>query len=165
MNEVWHARSALSRVVESGSGDQDLAAGTWQRLEALSGIRPASARTTSSVRPGQLPAPLLPGQAARDCHLSGLMVGDERDEGAWPAQRAVDPCLARPRERRPEHLVVGTTGQLCDRGPIGAPVSGSGPAVTIVIDGRTNCRANSRAKGNARTRIKSLNCTYTGGWY
>src|SRR6266480_4875326 len=26
---------ALSRVVESGSGGQDLAAGTWQRLEAL----------------------------------------------------------------------------------------------------------------------------------
>src|SRR5216117_4198455 len=26
---------ALSRVIESGSGGQDLAAGTWQRLEAL----------------------------------------------------------------------------------------------------------------------------------
>jgi hypothetical protein len=26
---------ALLRVVESGSGGQDLAAGTWQRLEAL----------------------------------------------------------------------------------------------------------------------------------
>jgi hypothetical protein len=35
MNEVWHARSGLSRVVESGPGGQDLAAGTWQRLEAL----------------------------------------------------------------------------------------------------------------------------------
>jgi hypothetical protein len=27
--------AAAARVVESGSGGQDLAAGTWQRLEAL----------------------------------------------------------------------------------------------------------------------------------
>ncbi len=28
---------AMSRVVESGPGGQDLAAGTWQRLEAAGG--------------------------------------------------------------------------------------------------------------------------------
>ena len=44
MNEVWHARSALSRVVESGSGGQDLAAGTWQRLEALPDPRSSQGR-------------------------------------------------------------------------------------------------------------------------
>jgi hypothetical protein len=40
MNEVWHARSGIvarvgARVVESGPGGEDLAADTWQRLEAL----------------------------------------------------------------------------------------------------------------------------------
>ena len=39
MNEVWHARMALSRVaarvVESGPDGENLAAGAWQRLEAL----------------------------------------------------------------------------------------------------------------------------------
>ena len=39
MNEVWHAATALSRVgarvVESGPDGETLAAGAWQRLEAL----------------------------------------------------------------------------------------------------------------------------------
>src|SRR5579864_5270695 len=39
MSEVWHARSGIvargCRVVESGPGGQALAAGTWQKLEAL----------------------------------------------------------------------------------------------------------------------------------
>ena len=39
MNEVWHARSGIvargARVAGSGRGGEDLAAGTWQRLEAL----------------------------------------------------------------------------------------------------------------------------------
>jgi hypothetical protein len=43
MNEVSHARGVIvargTRVVESGPGGQDLAAGAWQRLEALSDPR------------------------------------------------------------------------------------------------------------------------------
>src|SRR5712671_2021031 len=35
MNEVWLPAVALSRVVESGPDGENLAAGTWQRLEAL----------------------------------------------------------------------------------------------------------------------------------
>ena len=39
MNEVWHARNGIvargGRVVESGADGENLAAGVWQRLEAL----------------------------------------------------------------------------------------------------------------------------------
>jgi hypothetical protein len=48
MNEVWRARVALSRVgarvVESGPGGENLAASTWQRLEALPDPRSVQGR-------------------------------------------------------------------------------------------------------------------------
>ena len=37
---------ALSRVLESGPGGEDLAAGTWQRLEALPDPRSPRGRST-----------------------------------------------------------------------------------------------------------------------
>jgi len=72
--------------------------------------------------PGQPPAPLLPGQAGRDRHVTGTVIGDKTDEGVRPAQRAVDACLAGTRQRRQDHIITGTTDQLRDRGPPAVPV-------------------------------------------
>jgi hypothetical protein len=72
--------------------------------------------------PGQPPAPLLPGKPARDRHVAGPVIGDERDERVRPAQRAVDARLARTRERRQDHLVAGAANHLGDRGSVRVPV-------------------------------------------
>src|SRR5258706_3071336 len=44
--------------------------------------------------------------------MPGLVISQKGDERRWPAKREIDPCLVRIRQRRQDHLVIGTTDEL-----------------------------------------------------
>jgi hypothetical protein len=67
-------------------------------------------------------AELLPDQAAWDCHMAGLVIGDKSNEGIRPAQRAVNACLARARAP-PRSSGRRPANHLRDRGPVSVPAN------------------------------------------
>jgi hypothetical protein len=66
------------------------------------------------VPPGQLPAPLLTGQAVRNGHIAGLVRRQEGGERVRPAEGSVDARLVRGRQHGQDSFVVSTHAEILD---------------------------------------------------
>jgi DDE_Tnp_1-associated/Transposase DDE domain len=163
MNEVWHARGGIvARVVESGPDGEDLAAGAWQRLEALPDPRSPRGRIY----------PLACLIAIAVCAFTAA--GNDRltAVGQW-IKRASQADLARlrapwdplgARYRAPDEKTVRVVLDRLDRGPWPGTCSGRARAAAGAPAGRPPAsvrgyrarRSAQQAKTLARSRLRAV---------